>query len=131
LTWSEPILIITGFKQTDFFVHAHTFWIVVDSRRNPYVAPSVSGTQLRNPCWTHAETVCRGQKHCQLNMKTPFSCREHELEYFAHAWISLAAPRISFVCFYIYCTRAVWWPRRAKIIIQYCVVGVLNVRQYE
>jgi hypothetical protein len=75
--------------------------MVSESWRNPFVAPSVSGTQLRNPCWIHAETVCRGQKHGQLNMKTPFSCREHEVEYFAHAWISLVAPRISFVCFYI------------------------------
>jgi hypothetical protein len=119
---------IGDLKQTDFFLHAHTFSMVSESRRNPNVAPSVSGTQLRNPCWTHAETVRRVQKHGRLSMKTPFSCWEHDLEYFAHAWISLAAPWISFVCFYTLYPRGLVTTRRAKIMIQYCVVGVRNVR---
>ena len=38
--------LIRGFKQTDFFLHAHTFSMVSESRRNPYVAPSVSSTSL-------------------------------------------------------------------------------------
>jgi hypothetical protein len=42
--------ITRGFKQTDFFLDAHTFSMVSESWRNPFVAPSVSGIQLRNPC---------------------------------------------------------------------------------
>jgi hypothetical protein len=41
-------------------------------------------------------------------MKTPFSCKELELEYFAHAWISLASPGASLVFFYTHYTRGDW-----------------------
>ncbi len=64
--------------------------MVSESRQNPYVAPSVSGTQLRNPCCTHAETVCRGQKHGQLNMKTPF--------FMQRTWARIFCARMDFSC---------------------------------
>jgi hypothetical protein len=36
-------------KQTEKSLHAQVFSFVAESRRNSYVAPSFSGTQLRNP----------------------------------------------------------------------------------